>query len=1358
MPNSAPTLHFISTLSLADQATDAREITLELLRSQSDVSGSDGSISGFEVSSVQAGQLLIGTDLASATPWNSDSNRLIDATHNAYWTPRVDQAGAQNAFTVQAKDNESALSAQAVLVKAEVQINQIPVFHAYSDNGFLATKKNTFREISAAYLAKNSDFSDSDGYINAFVVDSVSSGTLLIGDTLATAKPWDAASNAVIGQGLRAYWKPDLNALGNQTAFSIRIRDEDRGVSADAKLVTCSVYSTNQLPAITDTQTLIHTEIGKATRIDFSSLKSSAGAYDRDGTVEAFVVKELGSGILTINGKPWSAKTNYVIAADDVAYWQPSEGSTGIFNALKVAARDDSRATSSTIMQVQVEVHEAPITPPPQPLSAPYFSNSQFPNPTSFSIEHISRVNQEREIRFDDIQNPSGAGDADGSIAYFAVTSVNSGSLRIGRSADTATPWDALTNFKIDGSEHIAYWTPAPDESGQENAFTVYAVDDDGLSTPHGAQVIINVSGGNQAPILLSGHGDIPSTAVNQVATVSFARLSNMADARDYDGSVNAFVVTSVVMGELKIGTSIGNATAWNAQTNSVIDAQHTAFWTPDPNSAHTTPIAFTIKARDNDLATSLDSGLVPIKVRGAVENFSPTFSELTVQADFDAAETMEMHLMDFLAFSNAKTSAGAFISSLSISSVWGAELKIGVTKESATPWDAQSNHVVDAAHHAYWTIQAENGLQAGFSARVTDSLGRESQRDVQANLVDPWHAPNSNPFFSYANLQSVADEAGDVYFNSPSLRVEDGELGRNGNYGGTTLTVSRTGAVDGQGTFFGVNKVFFDADRVMLRIPHSVKSETNVDATVVYEDIAVGSFFIEEGKLSITFNEAAGWSSVNDVIQGLAFQPGETLTAATGLSWAFTDGAGGSANIWQPIVSPDNFIKGTWSSESLLPSLPGQNAQLEGSMGDDSLTGTNLNDVLDGGAGNDRMVGGLGDDVYIVDSTKDVVQELNAEGEDMVITSVSNYKMGDYIENLVNGRYLSRFSGKGNALDNSMVVDAGSVSLDGGDGNDYLAANGNTTNLIGGNGNDTIYSMAGKSTAKGGEGDDLFITTAKWSTSSLDGGDGNDTFIGGDGQHAIKGGNGDDEIYCGGGNDRIDAGSGDDLIVAGEGKNAVVAGMGRDLIYSGDWDDSLDGGEGDDEIFAGHGNNSIKAGDGSDLVLAGKDDDKIDGQSGNDTLYGGNGKNSIYGGDGDDLLVSGVSYSKSTLDGGTGNDVLHAINNAILIGGDGFDTFVIEALVQDSDVNTIKDFSVLNDHIQLDRLVFSEIGDAGALLESAFVLGSAATTASHRIIVDQKAHTLSYDADGSGSLEAHLIAKLMGDLSQLNAGSFQVI
>ena len=128
-----------------------------------------------------------------------------------------------------------------------------------------------------------------------------------------------------------------------------------------------------------------------------------------------------------------------------------------------------------------------------------------------------------------------------------------------------------------------------------------------------------------------------------------------------------------------------------------------------------------------------------------------------------------------------------------------------------------------------------------------------------------------------------------------------------------------------------------------------------------------------------------------------------------------------------------------------------------------------------------------------------------------------------------------------------------------------------------------------------------------------------------------------------------------------------------------------------------------------------------IKGSQFNDMLTGGTGNDQLLGGAGNDVLI-----------GGKGAD--------ILTGGTGNDTF---RLGGDVKTDHITDFLAGTDRIELDNLVFKTLLTEGQLAANQFAQGTAATTATQRIIYDQPTGNLWYDLDGSGKGTAVLIGVL---------------
>jgi serralysin len=184
----------------------------------------------------------------------------------------------------------------------------------------------------------------------------------------------------------------------------------------------------------------------------------------------------------------------------------------------------------------------------------------------------------------------------------------------------------------------------------------------------------------------------------------------------------------------------------------------------------------------------------------------------------------------------------------------------------------------------------------------------------------------------------------------------------------------------------------------------------------------------------------------------------------------------------------------------------------ITGNAGADALYGGAGNDALNGGVGADIMAGGLDNDTYTIDDAGDQVSENADEGTDTVRTSLSEYTLGDNLENLT-----------GIVATGQMLTGNESANvITGGGGNDTLNGAGGDDNLRGGAGNDAIYGGEGNDILNGAGGNDILMGEA-----------GNDTIVGGTEDDRIEGGIGDDRLTGSGGNDTFvfRAGFGKDII-----------------------------------------------------------------------------------------------------------------------------------------------------------------------------------------------------------------------------------
>ncbi len=129
-----------------------------------------------------------------------------------------------------------------------------------------------------------------------------------------------------------------------------------------------NVPASNAVPTLTAISNVTGGTEDTQQEITFAALTGLADEADSDGTVTAFVVKAVSTGMLKIGAAAgtataWNAGTNAVVDSTHHAYWSPESNANGNLNAFTVLAKDNGGAESTTAVQVVVAtaaVNDAP--------------------------------------------------------------------------------------------------------------------------------------------------------------------------------------------------------------------------------------------------------------------------------------------------------------------------------------------------------------------------------------------------------------------------------------------------------------------------------------------------------------------------------------------------------------------------------------------------------------------------------------------------------------------------------------------------------------------------------------------------------------------------------------------------------------------------------------------------------------------------------------------------------------------------------------------------------------------------------------------------------------------------------------
>ncbi len=401
-----------------------------------------------------------------------------------------------------------------------------------------------------------------------------------------------------------------------------------------------------------------------------------------------------------------------------------------------------------------------------------------------------------------------------------------------------------------------------------------------------------------------------------------------------------------------------------------------------------------------------------------------------------------------------------------------------------------------------------------------------------------------------------------------------------------------------------------------------------------------------------------------------------------------------------------DDSLTGT-SGADVIYGLGGHDI-MRGAAGDDRIEGGDGHDRLYGDSGGDLLIGGAGNDYYYIDSLADEIVETSGNGSDRVYAKVSFSLAGLSIEQLtLTGT--AKINATGNSAINTLIGNAAANMIDGGGNADVMRGRGGSDTYKVDNAGDQVIEVAG-------EGSDTVLSAIDYTLGDFVE---NLTLTGaatratGNALANILVGNAAANVLNGGaGADQMRGGSGDDLYrVDNVGDTAVEAsGRGTDTVLS---------------------SVTFKLGDHVEkLTLTGSAALDGTGNALGNTITGNGAANLINGGAGID-----------TLTGGAGND-----------------RFAFTAALGSANADRITDFTVGQDLIVLGGAAgqpFAALA-SGALGAGAFRIAVNPPNVDDRIIYNYGTGALHYDADGSGSGAALLIATLAPGLN-LNAASFTV-
>jgi serralysin len=438
--------------------------------------------------------------------------------------------------------------------------------------------------------------------------------------------------------------------------------------------------------------------------------------------------------------------------------------------------------------------------------------------------------------------------------------------------------------------------------------------------------------------------------------------------------------------------------------------------------------------------------------------------------------------------------------------------------------------------------------------------------------------------------------------------------------------------------------------------------------------------------------------------------------------------------------------------------------------------------DTLNGGAGNDTLMGG--NDLSL-DSF--VFTHFGAANADSVDLNSGEDKI------VLDGSVFTSIGASGNFASNDARFFAGAGATSGQDASDRVIFDTSTGDLwydADGNGSGAAQLFASLFQSTSLTATDIQVINGSPGGSTINGTAGDDSMFGTPGDDTVNGLGGNDDLMGQAGNDRLDGGTGNDFLLGESGADHLIGGEGNDSLAGeddlpygiNDFADTLDGGLGNDHYYI-HGDEVVLDAGGIDSASINVDWTLAPGiesaeLTGEGLLIHGNelanrflnfpywtddqslpAPSTIFAGAGNDTMAGGWPGASEIFHGEAGDDLMSASGYARFTGGVGADTFVawFAGPLQDPehapfDVNLeIMDFASGVDQMRLNAGGnMSGLGASGEFApDDARFHASAGATGGHdaddRVVYDTSSGNLWYDADGSGSASAELIARLAG-------------
>ncbi|NBX18309.1 MAG: hypothetical protein EBR09_13180, partial [Proteobacteria bacterium] len=425
-------------------------------------------------------------------------------------------------------------------------------------------------------------------------------------------------------------WTPNLNVNGLKPAFTVRLLDDNGGVSTETKVINVLIAPVNDTPQYGTP----HINLADSTKnkaggqsISYANVAAALPVSDLEGDVVEYRIEGIGAGVLKDSGGTQViAQLGMRLVSSGTAVntttsltWFAPQNGTGEYTVMTVRACDQTDC-SPTTKNIKMKVNGDN--------DKPVIANTSFILGTTGGTIGTSQ-NVPRKVTYDELLTLSGATDVDATPISFYLTNLDSGALTFSDNV-TYGAVGVLNPERLIGPGEWFLWKPSANQTDAAgiSAFKFVAFDNlDRSVLTTSVKVVVNPV--NQPPTVLdTAQFTVPR---NTPITISFAELGAIANLQDFEDVAGSgagktyhagmkFIVEEILSGSLQTVISGTEATANVA--SSFIQPTNSFKWLPALNVTGVQR-AFKVSVRDRNGLASDKVITVQVEVTGS--NAAPT-------------------------------------------------------------------------------------------------------------------------------------------------------------------------------------------------------------------------------------------------------------------------------------------------------------------------------------------------------------------------------------------------------------------------------------------------------------------------------------------------------------------------------------------------------------------------------------------------------------------------------------------------------------------------------------------------------------------------------------------------------------